>query len=84
MAHNREKGYLAGGVVHCSADKAVGLLGRAGMETGFMMTGGMAKNPGGVRGVEEKIGVPLYICPEPESVGAAGAALYALERMEER
>ena len=60
----------------------VSLLRRAGMEPDFMMTGGVAKNPGVVRAVEEKIGAPLYICPEPEIVGAAGAALYALERME--
>ena len=32
--------------------------------------------------VEEKIGSRLYICPEPEIVGAAGAAIYALEAEE--
>ena len=47
----------------------------------FMMTGGVAKNPGVVRAVEEKIGSKLYICEEPEIVGAAGAAIYALEKM---
>ena len=51
------------------------------MEPEFMMTGGVAKNPGVVRAVEEKIGGKLYICPEPEIVGAAGAALYALEQI---
>ena len=50
------------------------------MEPDFMMTGGVAKNPGVVRAVEEKIGASLYICEEPEIVGAAGAALYALEK----
>ena len=33
-----------------------------------------------MRAVEEKIGGKLYICEEPEIVGAAGAALYALEK----
>ena len=33
-----------------------------------------------VTAVEEKIGSELYICEEPEIVGAAGAALYALEK----
>ena len=47
----------------------------------FTCTGGVAKNPGVVRAVEEKIGEKLYICPEPEIVGAVGAALYALEQM---
>ena len=49
-----------------------------------MMTGGVAKNAGVVRAVEQKLGTKLYICPEPEIVGAAGAALYALDRMEEK
>ena len=53
-----------------------------GMEPEFMMTGGVAKNPGVVRAVEEKIGSKLYICEEPEIVGAAGAAIYALEKMD--
>ena len=50
------------------------------MEEEFMMTGGVA-NPGVVRAVEEKIQSRLYICPEPEIVGAAGAALYALDQI---
>ncbi len=45
-----------------------------------MMTGGVAKNPGVVRAVEKRSGASLYICEEPEIVGAAGAALYALEK----
>ena len=47
-----------------------------------MMTGGVAKNPGVVRAVERKLGADLYICQEPEIVGATGAALYALEQMQ--
>jgi activator of 2-hydroxyglutaryl-CoA dehydratase len=46
-----------------------------------MMTGGVAKNPGVVKAVEDKIGSKLYICGEPEIVGATGAALYALEKI---
>ena len=45
-----------------------------------MMTGGVAKNPGVVRAVERRLEPVLYICEEPEIVGAAGAALYALEK----
>ena len=44
-----------------------------------MMTGGVAKNPGVVKCVEEKIHSKLYICEEPEIVGAVGAAIYALD-----
>ena len=47
-----------------------------------MMTGGVAKNPGVVKALEEKLGEKLRICPEPEIVGAAGAALLGLEALE--
>ena len=80
IANNKEKADIADGVCHAIANKAFGLLRRAGMEPEFMMTGGVAKNPGVVRAVEEKIGAKLYICKEPEIVGATGAALYALEK----
>lgn len=80
IANNKEKADIADGVCHAIANKAFGLLRRAGMEPEFMMTGGVAKNPGVVRAVEEKIGAKLYICQEPEIVGATGAALYALEK----
>ena len=80
IANNKEKADIADGVCHAIANKASGLLRRVGMEPEFMMTGGVAKNPGVVRAVEEKIGSKLYICEEPEIVGAAGAAVYALEK----
>ena len=81
IANNKEKADIADGVCHAIANKAFGLLRRVGMEPDFMMTGGVAKNPGVVRAVEEKIGAKLYICEEREIVGATGAALYALERV---
>ncbi len=80
IANNKEKADIADGVCHAIANKAFGLLRRVGMEPEFMMTGGVAKNPGVVRAVEEKISSKLYICEEPEIVGAAGAAVYALEK----
>lgn len=82
IANNKDKADIADGVCQAIANKAFGLLRRVGMEPDFMMTGGVAKNSGVVRAVEEKIGASLYICEEPEIVGAAGAALYALEKCE--
>ena len=81
IANNKEKSDIANGVCHAIANKSYSLLKRVGMEEEFMMTGGVAKNPGVVRAVEEKIQSKLYICPEPEIVGAAGAALYALDQI---
>lgn len=55
---------------------------RVGLEETYMMTGGVAKNPGVVAAVEDKIGASLYICEEPEIVGAVGAALFGLESLQ--
>lgn len=81
IANNKEKPDIAWGVCKAIANKAYSLLKRVGMEEEFMMTGGVAKNPGVVKAVEERIGSKLYICQEPEIVGAAGAALYALDKI---
>ena len=82
IANNREKTDIANGICRAVANKSYSLLKRVGLETEFMMTGGVAKNAGVVRAVEEKLGTKLYICPEPEIVGAAGAALYALDKVD--
>ncbi len=81
IANNKEKPDIANGICRAIANKAFSLLKRVGMEEEFMMTGGVAKNPGVVKAVEDKIQSKLYICEEPEIVGATGAALYALDKL---
>ncbi|MCM1256808.1 MAG: acyl-CoA dehydratase activase [Roseburia sp.] len=81
IANNKEKADIANGICNAIAGKAYSLMKRVGMEGDYMMTGGVAKNPGVVRALEEKIGAKLYICEEPEIVGAAGAAVYALNQV---
>ena len=83
IADNREKCDIAHGIHKAVANKSVSLMKRVGLEPGYMMTGGVAKNPGAVREIEEKLGEKLFICEEPEIVGAAGAALFGLEELEE-
>lgn len=80
IAQNKEKPDIAWGICRAIAGKAYSLLKRVGPAEEYMMTGGVAKNPGVVKAVEEKLGARLFICDEPEIVGAAGAALYALDR----
>ncbi len=62
------------------ADRTLGLLERVGVEGQVAMTGGVAKNIGVVRALEEKMGVPLKVHSEPQIVGALGAALIAFEK----
>jgi predicted CoA-substrate-specific enzyme activase len=55
------------------------VLGPAGK---IAITGGVAKNVGVVRAVEERLGQSMMVYHEPQIVGALGAALIAWERME--
>ncbi len=84
IARNKEKPDIAHGIHKAIVNKAVSLMKRVGLEEGYMMTGGVAKNPGVVKAVEEKLGASLYICEEPEIVGALGAALLGLEGLQKK
>lgn len=80
IANNEEKPDIAAGVCRAVAGKAYSLMRRVGLEGAYMMTGGVAQNPGVASAVEELIGEKLFICEDPEIVGATGAALLALEK----
>lgn len=81
IAQNKEKSDIAHGIHKAIANKSLALLRRIRMEPGFMMTGGVAQNPGVVSVLEETLGEKLFIFKEPEIVGALGAALYGLEQL---
>ena len=78
---NKETSDIAHGIHMAIAAKAISLMRRVGLEPRFMMTGGVAKNPGVVKVLEEQLKAPLFISEEPEIVGALGAALYGLENI---
>ncbi len=82
IARNEEKTDIAAGVHRAIASKASSLLRRVGIEPGLMMTGGVARNPGVVRAIEEKTGCRILLCEKPDIVGAVGAALFALDEIE--
>jgi activator of 2-hydroxyglutaryl-CoA dehydratase len=53
---------------------------RVGANPTVAFAGGMAKNPGVQRALEEDLSIPLIplmVLPEPQIVGALGAALIA-------
>lgn len=81
IAQNKETADIAHGIHKAIAGKAISLMKRVGLEKSYMMTGGVAKNPGVVKVLEEQLGDSLYIYKEPEIVGAIGAALYGLESL---
>ena len=69
---------IAKGVSSSIAGKAVSLMKRVKMTPPFMMTGGVAKNAGVVRALEEMTGEKFTVGDNPEIAGACGAALYGL------
>lgn len=59
------------------------MLKRIGVEEPVAMSGGVAKNAGVVRSLAEKLGCGIYVPPEPQIIGALGAALIALDSLKQ-
>jgi benzoyl-CoA reductase subunit A len=66
------------------AERVKGLLRGVGVEEEFVISGGISKNVGVVRRVEQKLGTASRICFEPQVVGALGAALFARDFLYKR
>jgi predicted CoA-substrate-specific enzyme activase len=62
--------------------RALPLLKRAGYELELTVTGGTGKNSGLVQAVAEALNTKVNVSPETELVGALGAALLALDRVQ--
>jgi len=68
--------------IHRAIARRVGTMAEnIGIRQQVMMTGGVAKNIGVVRALEEKLGTAILVTEEPQIVGALGAAIFALERV---
>jgi predicted CoA-substrate-specific enzyme activase len=66
--------------VHTSiATRSFGLLKRVGLVDEVTFTGGVARNPGMVKALEEALGRPLNVSDDSHYMGALGAALFALD-----
>jgi activator of 2-hydroxyglutaryl-CoA dehydratase len=74
------KANILGGLHAATAERVFSLLKRVVIEPEFVISGGIAKNIGVVRRVEEKVGLRAYISEEPQIIGALGAALFAREK----
>ena len=81
IAQNKRTDDIVHGLNKAVAAKTASLVKRVGGEEAYMMTGGVAKNPGVVKVLEEQLKAPLYISGDPEIVGALGAALYGLRSL---
>ena len=71
---------ILGGVHSAIAARTIALVRRVGIEPEVTFTGGVSRNVGMVRALEEKLGLPVNVGEDSHFIGAIGAALFALER----
>ncbi len=71
------------GVHLAIAKRTISLARRVSIEPAVTMTGGVARNLGMVRALEEVLNTSLQVSPDAHFIGAIGAALFALEREDE-
>jgi len=77
IADNQPKEVIIRGLHDSIADRVLGMVNRVGIEEEVTLTGGVAKNEGVVRALEDRLGVKMFVPPEPQIIGALGAALLA-------
>ena len=78
------KNDVLAGACEALADRVYTLLKRVGIEGDFVISGGIAKNIGVVKRIEQKVGLKANICFEPQIVGALGAAVFGREILEKK
>ena len=79
IAQNKQTDDIVHGLNKAVASKTASLAKRVGGEGKYMMTGGVAKNEGLVKVLEERLGAKLEISEKSQLCGALGAALFALD-----
>ena len=79
IAQNKATDDIVHGLNKAVAVKTAALTRRVGGEEKFMMTGGVSKNKGLVKTLEEKLGTKLVISDKAQLCGALGAALFAAD-----
>jgi len=72
------------GIHESLAERAGGLLKRVGMDGEVTFIGGVARQEGIIRALEERLGVKVNVPPDCDYVCAMGAALLGLKRMAAR
>lgn len=70
---------IAAGLVDSIVRRLMAMVYRVGFSPKLAITGGCAKNEGLVRGMEKALKDKIVRFPDPQIVGALGAALYARE-----
>lgn len=82
MARGEKPEDILNGVHHAIAQRVAGLLTRVGIEDEVFFSGGVAKNVGMIKALEEILTKKVVTSSvDPQLMGALGAALFASERI---
>lgn len=82
IAQNKPTDDIVHGLNKAVASKTAALAKRVGGEDRYMMTGGVSKNRGLVKTLEEKLGTTLVVSEKAQLCGALGAALFAMDMVD--
>lgn len=80
IARGATKQDVAAGLHRAIASRVLGLATRVGLEAEIALTGGVALNVGMVAALEQVCAQRIVVPAHPQTVGALGAALYALHK----
>lgn len=80
VAQGFETPDIVRGIHRAIASRTSALAGRVGVVPKVIMTGGVAKNIGVVKELEEKLGMKIAVPEEPQIVGALGAAIAGMRQ----
>lgn len=77
VAQGKKRDEILLGVCQSIVHRIAAMVKSIGIKPPVAMTGGVAKNPAVVKLMEERLGLSLFLPPEPQITGALGAALIA-------
>ena len=80
LGRGRKAEDILRGMHQAIATRSISLMSRVGIEEEVTFTGGVTRNIGMVRALEDGLEMRLNVSPESHFTGALGAALFALER----
>ncbi len=80
LAQGKKVEDILAGVHRAIAARVIALVRRVGIEPEVTMTGGVSRNIGMVRALEDVLGMRVNVSPMSHFMGAIGAAAFAVER----
>lgn len=83
LAQGKTGADILGGVHIAIAKRTLSLARRLTIEPQVTMTGGVARNIGMVQALEQVLGQTIQVSPDAQFIGAVGAALFALEKLDQ-